>query len=42
MLEEHRAAAEKTLDKPGSSAGVVIVVGLWLLVLGIVGLIVLG
>jgi uncharacterized membrane protein YkvA (DUF1232 family) len=42
VLEEHRAAAEKTLDRPGSSAGVVIVIGLWLLILGIVGLIVLG
>jgi uncharacterized membrane protein YkvA (DUF1232 family) len=42
ILAEHRAAADKIVDKPGGAAGIVIVIGLWLLILGIAGLIVLG
>ncbi len=42
LLVEHRAAAEATLDRPGSTAGIAIVIGVWLIITGVIGLILLG
>jgi uncharacterized membrane protein YkvA (DUF1232 family) len=42
ILAEHRAAADRIVHKPVSKSAAVIVIGLWLLVTAVVGLIFLG